>query len=113
NAVLCGDNSRDWSMADRVALVTGGGAGIGEATCLRLARGGMAVGVLGRRIENAAAVAKTIVDAGGTATAVEADVADRAQVEEAVSAVRETLGPITVLVNNAGIEEFKPFGEID
>ena len=102
-------------MADskRVALVTGGGAGIGEATCLRLARDGMAVGVLGRRIVNAQGVADAIVAAGGTALALEADVADRAAVGQAVAAVRAKFGPITVLVNNAGIEEFTPFADID
>jgi NAD(P)-dependent dehydrogenase (short-subunit alcohol dehydrogenase family) len=97
----------------KVALVTGGGAGIGEATCLRLARDGMAVGVLGRRIGNASAVADAIVAAGGAALAVEADVADREQVTQAVARVREELGPILVLVNNAGIEDFTPFTEID
>jgi 2-hydroxycyclohexanecarboxyl-CoA dehydrogenase len=97
----------------RVALVTGGGAGIGEAACLRLARDGMAVGVLGRRIGNAQGVADAIVAAGGTALAVEADVADRARLELAIAQVRETLGAITVLVNNAGIEEFKPFAAIE
>jgi len=96
----------------RVALVTGGGAGIGEATCLRLARDGMAVGVLGRSLANAQAVADAIAATGGSALAVEADIADRAQVAQAVVAVRAALGPITVLVNNAGIEEFTPFSEI-
>ena len=96
-----------------VALVTGGGAGIGEASCLRLARDGMAIGVLGRRIENAQRVADTIRAAGGSAVPVEADVADRAAVDRAVAAVRTALGPITVLVNNAGIEQFTPFAEID
>lgn len=96
----------------RVALVTGGGAGIGEATCLRLARDGMAVGVLGRSLANAQAVADAIAATGGSALAVEADIADRAQVAQAVFAVRAALGPITVLVNNAGIEEFTPFSEI-
>jgi NAD(P)-dependent dehydrogenase (short-subunit alcohol dehydrogenase family) len=97
----------------KVALVTGGGAGIGEATCLRLARDGMAIGVLGRRIENSRRVADTIAALGGTALAVEADVADRAQVGKAVERVRDALGPIGVLVNNAGVEEFRPFCEID
>lgn len=97
----------------RVALVTGGGAGIGEATCLRLARDGHAVAVLGRRADNAARVADAITAAGGRAIAVLADVADRAQVERAVTRVREALGPITILVNNAGIEEFTPFAEVD
>ncbi len=94
-------------------MVTGGGAGIGEATCLRLAREGRAVGVLGRRMENSAAVAQAITDAGGKAIAVQADVADRGQIEAAVAQVREALGPITILVNNAGIEDFTPFPEID
>jgi NAD(P)-dependent dehydrogenase (short-subunit alcohol dehydrogenase family) len=97
----------------RTALVTGGGAGIGEATCLRLAREGRAVGVLGRHPREIAAVAKAINDADGRAVAVQADVADRAQVIAAVAKVRETLGPITILVNNAGIEDFTPFAEID
>lgn len=97
----------------RVALVTGGGAGIGEAACLRLGRAGHAIGVLGRRPENIAAVAEAIVAAGGQAIPVLADVAERSQVERAVAQVRETFGPITITVNNAGIEEFIPFPEID
>ncbi|MCX7864713.1 MAG: SDR family oxidoreductase [Novosphingobium sp.] len=97
----------------RVALVTGGGAGIGAATALRLAREGMAIGVLGRRMENTRRVADAILATGGKATAVEADVADRARLKLAIDAVRKALGPITVLVNNAGVEEFKPFTEID
>jgi NAD(P)-dependent dehydrogenase (short-subunit alcohol dehydrogenase family) len=97
----------------RVALVTGGGAGIGEATCLRLAREGCRVGVLGRRMENTTAVARAIVTAGGEAVPVQADVAERAQVEAAVAKVRATLGPIAILVNNAGIEEFTPLPDID
>ena len=97
----------------RAALVTGGGAGIGEATALRLARDGMAVGVLGRRIANARDVANAIVAGGGEAVALEADVADRAALERAIGEAREKLGSITVLVNNAGIEEFRPFEAID
>ena len=101
------------AVTTKVALVTGGGAGIGEATCLRLARDGMAVGVLGRRMANARAVAEAIVAAGGSAVPLEADVSDRDQVDRAVAELRERLGGITVLVNNAGIEEFTPFAEID
>lgn len=100
-------------MTVRTALVTGGGGGIGEATCLRLARDGHAVGVLGRRRENVEAVAQAIVRAGGRAIPVVADVAERSQVEAAVEEVRAQIGPITILVNNAGIEEFMPFSDID
>jgi NAD(P)-dependent dehydrogenase (short-subunit alcohol dehydrogenase family) len=97
----------------RIALVTGGGAGIGRATCLRLARDGMAVGVLGRRLDNAREVADAITAQGGRALAVEADVADAGQTASAIEQVRQALGPVTVLVNNAGIEEFTPFDAID
>ena len=96
----------------RVALVTGGGAGIGAATCERLARDGFALAVLGRRASNAEEVAQRIVAGDGKAIAVEADVADRAQLAAAIARVREELGPVSVLVNNAGIEEFTPFAEI-
>ena len=94
------------------ALVTGGGAGIGEAICRRLAFEGKAVGVLGRDAGNTTAVAKAITDAGGKAIAVQADVADRAQVDTAVARVRKALGSIGILVNNAGIEDFT-VGDID
>ena len=99
-------------MKDRVAIVTGGGAGIGAATCERLARLGCKVGVLGLRAANTTAVAERIAAAGGTALAVQADVADRDQLANAIAQVREAFGPITILVNNAGIEEFLPFAEI-
>lgn len=96
----------------KVALVTGGGAGIGAATCELLAREGHAVGVLGQRIANAQGVADKITAAGGRAMAVQADVADRTQLESAIAEVRGAFGPITILVNNAGIEEFTPFPDI-
>jgi NAD(P)-dependent dehydrogenase (short-subunit alcohol dehydrogenase family) len=97
----------------RVAVVTGGGAGIGAATCYRLAREGHAVAVLGRLAENTEAVARGITEAGGLALAVQADVSDRGQMETAFARLREAQGPVTILVNNAGIEEFKPFADID
>lgn len=99
-------------MKDRVAIVTGGGAGIGEATCERLARDGYKVGVLGLRATNTQAVAERIVAAGGTALAVQADVADRGQIAIAIGQVRAAFGPVSIIVNNAGIEEFLPFSEI-
>jgi len=93
------------TAAPRTALVTGGGAGIGKATCLRLAREGRSVGVLGIDPENISAVVKTIEDGGGKAIAVPADVSDRAQVAAAIAKVRHTFGPITILINNAGVED--------
>ncbi len=93
-------------------MVTGGGAGMGKATCIRLARDGRAVGVLDIDGEAAEAVAHAITGAGGRAVAVAADVSDRAQLEAAVNKVREALGPITILINNAGVENFSPFQDI-
>jgi len=101
------------SKMARVALVTGGGSGMGKATSLRLAHEGKAVGVLDIDGAAAAEVAARIAEAGGKAFAVAADVADRAQVEAAVDAVREALGPVTILINNAAVENFSPFAEID
>lgn len=97
----------------KVALVTGGGVGMGEAISYRLARDGMAIGVLDIAGDTAGSVASEIRAAGGQAVAVTADVSQRDQVVAAVATVREALGPVTVLVNNAGVESFTPFEEID
>lgn len=69
--------------------------------------------MLGLSAENTIAVAKAICEAGGRAIAVQANVSDRNQVDAAVAEVRKALGPITILVNNAGIEDFKSFAEIE
>jgi 2-hydroxycyclohexanecarboxyl-CoA dehydrogenase len=99
-------------MTQKVALVTGAAAGIGAAICRRLARDGMAVGVLDINIDDACKVADEIVAAGGKAIALQASVSDRAQMVAAVSKLREAFGPVTILVNNAGISYFVPFEDI-
>lgn len=92
----------DKPMKDRVALVTGGGRGIGAATAILLGRSGARVGVNYSQNEaTAQKVVSTIEKAGGKALAVQADVANAEQVEAMVQAVGEALGPIDTLVLNA------------
>lgn len=87
----------------RIAVVTGGGSGIGLAISHRLASDGHAVAVLDLDRESARAAAEAIHGAGGTAIGLAADVGDRAGVFEAVDEVRRSLGRPTILVNNAGM----------
>nr|WP_294509553.1 glucose 1-dehydrogenase [uncultured Rhodopila sp.] len=92
----------DWR--DQVALVTGGGRGIGRAIARRLAREGASVCVnFVSRGEAAESLVADITADGGRAIAVAADVSDDAAVEGMVDRVSATFGPVTILVNNAGI----------
>jgi 2-hydroxycyclohexanecarboxyl-CoA dehydrogenase len=86
----------------KVALVTGGAAGIGRACCVRLAKDGYAIGVLDLDEKRCADTVKDVEAAGGKALAVGADISNRTQVQAALAKLRAGLGPITILVNNAG-----------
>jgi len=98
--------------AGRVALVTGGGGGIGRAICLRLAREGAAVAVLDLDADAAGATASLVIDDGGRAVAVGADVRSSDEVTTAVEEVVDELGAITSLVNNAGVVTMSGFDEL-
>jgi NAD(P)-dependent dehydrogenase (short-subunit alcohol dehydrogenase family) len=90
-------------LSERVALVTGGGRGIGRAIALAFAREGADVAVTARTGAELDAVAAEIRGLGRKALAVTCDVAERAEVDEAVRRVAGDLGPIGILVNNAGM----------
>jgi 2-hydroxycyclohexanecarboxyl-CoA dehydrogenase len=99
-------------MSRKVALVTGAAAGIGQACAIQLARDGCKVGVLDIDEARCADTIAAIEAEGGTAIALAADISNREQVRAAIAKLRSALGPITVLVNNAGIVDFTPFEEI-
>jgi len=100
-------------LQGKTSVITGGGGGIGGATCRRFAREGAKVAVLDLNLEAAEKVAAEIRAAGGTAEAFKCDIADRASVDAAVAATQTKLGPIDILVNNAGWDVFKPFAKSD
>ncbi len=91
-------------LDDKIALVTGSSKGLGKAIAIRLAERGVRVAVNYNTSPDAAGeVVKAITDAGGSAIAVKADVANLDQVVAMVKQVEEELGAVEILVNNAGI----------
>jgi len=90
-------------LEGKVAIITGGGGGIGKAIAIRYTREGASVVVAGPTEEKIKAVEKEILDTGGRALAVQTDVAEEADVERMVGATLSSFGQIDVLVNNAGI----------
>lgn len=96
----------------RVAVVTGGGSGIGESICRRLAADGHQVAVLDVNEAAAASVAAAIGDHAGEAVAVGVDVSDEQSVGAAFQAIRDRLGPIEILVTSAAVSGFCRFDRI-
>jgi 2-hydroxycyclohexanecarboxyl-CoA dehydrogenase len=100
-------------MSNRTAMVTGGAQGIGYGIAASLGEAGFRVAVADLNVEAAEQTAKEIVAGGGTAVAVRIDVTNTASVEQAVQFVEAELGPIDVVVNNAGWDDFMPFLDTD
>ncbi len=98
-------------LKHEVAIVTGGGFGIGEAISLRLAKEGAAVGIADINLDSAKRVADKIISQGGKALAIKTDVCSSAEVKNMVQQVVEKFGKIDILVNNVGVSPKGPKGE--
>jgi citronellol/citronellal dehydrogenase len=95
-------------LQGKVALVTGGGTGMGRATAIELARCGAKLALLGRRVEPLESCAATIGAFGGTALIVTADIREQEQVENAMGIIEREFGRLDILVNNAGGQFVSP-----
>lgn len=95
----------------KTVIVTGGGGGIGGATCRRFGAAGAKVAVLDLNLSAAGATADAITGTGGRAVAIACDITRREDVDAAVAKTTADLGPVDVLVNNAGWDVFKPFAK--
>jgi NAD(P)-dependent dehydrogenase (short-subunit alcohol dehydrogenase family) len=100
-------------LRDKVAIVTGGSQGIGEAISKRFAAEGARVAILNRNVVKAARVVDEITAAGGKAIAIACDIGNVASIHAAVNQVRTTLGDTAILVNNAGSYLMTPVGRTE
>ncbi|MDX2233406.1 MAG: SDR family NAD(P)-dependent oxidoreductase [Hyphomonadaceae bacterium] len=96
-----------FDLTGQTALVTGASSGLGRRFAGVLAAAGAKVAVAARRRDRLDALAGEIAGAGGTAAAITVDVTDAAQLVDAVAQAEDKLGPVTILVNNAGIPDAK------
>lgn len=94
------------------AIITGAGRGIGRATAIAFAQEGINVGLIGKTPENLEKVAKELSEYGVEVTMATADVSDNESVIAAVEHIKSELGPIDILINNAGIGKFGKFLEL-
>src|SRR5438309_6121471 len=89
------------SLHDKVALVTGGGRGIGKAIARRLAEAGASVVIASRKLENLQATAAELADLPGRVVPVRCHVGRKEELEDLVRATEDQVGPVDVLVNNS------------
>lgn len=105
--------SLELGLSGKTALITGGSAGIGKATAQKLAAEGVKVAICGRGEDALHAAAEEIRAAtGGNVEAIQADVRDTDSIARLIQTTRERLGPISILVNNAGTSAAAPFAKV-
>lgn len=97
------------SLQNKTALITGAGRGIGRAAAIALAKEGVNIGLIGRTEANVEKVAEEVKALGVKASFAAADVKNQKEVEQAVSSIKEELGEVDILINNAGISKFGGF----
>jgi NAD(P)-dependent dehydrogenase (short-subunit alcohol dehydrogenase family) len=100
---ICGKEVPDMRLTQKVALITGGTSGIGEATALLFAREGARVAITGRNAERGAGVVSRIKESGGEAIFLHADVSQSSDCQRVVSETLRALERIDILFNNAGV----------
>lgn len=100
-------------FSGKTVIVTGGGGGIGGATCKAFATANARVAILDRDLNTATQVESQIKADGGQALAIECDITSNASVQQAVEQTTAELGPVDVLVNNAGWDVFRPFAKTE
>jgi NAD(P)-dependent dehydrogenase (short-subunit alcohol dehydrogenase family) len=100
-------------LKGKTAIISGGATGMGAASARLFAAEGAAVGVIDRNVEAGQALVAELTAAGHRAVFARADVSSKAEVEAAVAAVNEGLGPVNVLFNHAGTIVIKPFLETE
>jgi 3-oxoacyl-[acyl-carrier protein] reductase len=100
------------SLTGKTALITGAGRGIGRATAIAVAKEGVHIGMIGLSMDNLEKVSAELAEFGVNVAAAAADVADLESVTHAVEHIKSELGPIDILINNAGIAKFGGFLEL-
>lgn len=100
-------------LEDRVAIVTGGGGGLGEGICSVLGAAGASVAAVDVELEKARRVAEAVASGGGRCAAFEADVSNKRSVEAMVGGVLREYGGVDIVVNNAAIYPLRPWTEIE
>ncbi|MDQ2970297.1 MAG: SDR family NAD(P)-dependent oxidoreductase, partial [Acidobacteriota bacterium] len=96
-------------FSDRTVLITGGGRGIGRSIALRFAEEGARVAVVARTDAELEETTRQVEAAGARCLSIAADIRERGSAESSVSRAESELGPVDVLVNNAGVYLWKPF----